>query len=160
MSKRLFLMTLCAVSTCALAQEDLSVPPSISNVPATATESATPADVYGKGARRPGESTTQAYEASQLNPTAQDVEKARAQREENRRNAGGAKREPFVSEMSGTKIQETVDNDNRVTEVTVTPGSTSIPYTMRNRSDRPIDTTPGQNPGSTLDTPKFIEFGW
>ena len=37
---------------------------------------------------------------------------------------------------------------------------TEIPYTMKNRSDRPIDNRPGADPRSTLDTPKFIQFGW
>ena len=31
---------------------------------------------------------------------------------------------------------------------------------MKNTSDRPIDNRPGADPRSTLDTPKFIEFGW
>ena len=60
----------------------------------------------------------------------------------------------------GTIIEETHDQNNRVTDVRVTPGSTEIPYTMKNRSDRPVDNRPGADPRSTLDTPKFIEFSW
>ena len=59
-----------------------------------------------------------------------------------------------------TRIETVRDQDNRVTEYIVTPGSTKIPYTIENQADRPIDTTPGGNPSGTLGTPKFIEFGW
>ena len=52
------------------------------------------------------------------------------------------------------------DQDNRVTEYVVTPGSTQIPYTMENRAERPIDTSPGGNSQGTLGTPKFLQFGW
>ena len=67
--------------------------------------------------------------------------------------------EPYISPR-GTKIEELHDQNNRLTEVRVTPGTTEIPYTMKNRSDRPIDNRPGADPRSTLDTPKFIQFGW
>ena len=59
-----------------------------------------------------------------------------------------------------TRIDEVRDPNNHVTEYVVTPGSTKIPYRIENRSERPIDTTPGGSSGGTLGTPKFIEFGW
>ena len=59
-----------------------------------------------------------------------------------------------------TKIEAVRDQDNRVTEYVVTPGSTQIPYTMENRAERPIDTSPGGNSQGTLGTPKFLQFGW
>lgn len=90
-------------------------------------------------------------EGMSLAPTEADMAKARADRER------GIK--PKV-ESKRTQIETVRDQDNRVTGYVVTPGSTQIPYTIENRADRPIDTTPGGNPSGTLGTPKFIEFGW
>jgi hypothetical protein len=59
-----------------------------------------------------------------------------------------------------TTIEEYHDQNNRVTEVKVTSGITEIPYTMENRANRQLDAAPGQNPQSTLGTPKFIKLGW
>ncbi|EJX06539.1 hypothetical protein EVA_05350, partial [gut metagenome] len=59
-----------------------------------------------------------------------------------------------------TKIETVRDQDNRVTEYVVTPGSTQIPYRLENQSERPIDNTPAGNSKSTLGTTKFIEIGW
>ena len=59
-----------------------------------------------------------------------------------------------------TKIETVRDQDNRVTEYVVTPGSTHIPYRLENQSERPIDSAPGGNSKSTLGTTKFIEIGW
>ncbi len=70
-----------------------------------------------------------------------------------------AQPEPYVSRY-GTRIEEHHDQNNRLTEVRVTPGQTEIPYTMKNRSEKPIDNRPGADSRSTLDTPKFIQFGW
>ena len=57
-----------------------------------------------------------------------------------------------------TEIEEVRDQNNRITEYVVTPGSTQIPYTVENRSDRP-STNPGHSK-DTLGTPKFINFGF
>ena len=84
-------------------------------------------------------------EGMQIAPSEADLEKARADREVH------SKR---------TTIEAVRDQDNRVTEYVVTPGSTQIPYSMQNQAERPIDSTPGGNSKSTLGTPKFIEFGW
>ena len=96
------------------------------------------------------------YEASRLEPTAEDMARARAERA---KRTDSGKVTKYRSEY-GTVIEETHDQDNRITEVCVTPGSTSIPYTMKNTSERPVDNRPGADPRSTLDTPKFIEFSW
>ena len=82
--------------------------------------------------------------------------RARARHDEEARHA---QPEPYISKR-GTKIEERHDQNNRLTEVRVTPGTTEIPYTMKNRGDRPIDNRPGTDSRSTLDTPKFIQFGW
>lgn len=84
---------------------------------------------------------------------------ARAREQRRRAQNQGAQTKPYVSDY-GTVIEERYDQNNRLTEIRVTPGSTSIPYTMKNTSDRPIDNRPGADPRSTLDTPKFIQFGW
>lgn len=103
------------------------------------------------------EPTSKAAEQNydQLEPTQEDMRRARAEQ----RHRSNAQPEPFVSKR-GTKIEEVHDQNNRLTEVRVTPGTTEIPYTMKNRSDRPIDNRPGADSRSTLDTPKFIQFGW
>lgn len=91
--------------------------------------------------------------APDLAPTAEDYAKVRAEREK-----AHVSNPTYVSNHN-TVIEEHYDN-NRLVDVTVTPGSTEIPYTMNNRGDKPIDTTPGQDPHNTLGTPKFIHFGW
>ncbi len=101
-------------------------------------------------------------EASQLEPTAEDMAKARKDAEQKRQATNRVTRyeSPKGTINAHTKIEEYHDQNNRVTEVKVTSGITEIPYTMENKSDRPIDTAPGQNPQSTLGTTKFIKFGW
>ena len=59
-----------------------------------------------------------------------------------------------------TKIEEVRDENNRVTEYVVTPGTTQSPYRIENRAERPIDSSPAGNSKSTLGTTKFIELGW
>ncbi len=133
------LLTFAAISTAAEPPE----PPAFSGqaVPAQSldTEDRTPykADSY-----------------SRLEPSAEDMARARAHRQKSK-----AQSEPFISKR-GTIIEERHDQNNRLTEIRVTPGTTEIPYTMKNTSDRPIDNRPGADPRSTLDTPKFIQFGW
>lgn len=90
---------------------------------------------------------------SNLAPTAEDYAKARAAHEK------AKVQDPKFVSKHNTVIEEHYDN-NRLVDVKVTPGSTEIPYTMTNRGDKPIDTTPGQDPHNTLGTPKFIQFGW
>lgn len=71
------------------------------------------------------------------------------------------KRTGKPSNWPKTKIVETVDNRGQVTEVTVTPMSTQIPYTMKREaqgSPQAQDTAAGK--GSTMSVPKFINFGF
>ncbi|MDO5531652.1 hypothetical protein [Sutterella sp.] len=93
-----------------------------------------------------------AQEGMSIAPTEEDMRAARDRREAGER--------PPRNNDKRTQIEEVRDANNRVTEYVVTPGTTKIPYKIENRADRPMDTTPGKNPGGTLGTPKFIEFGW
>ena len=83
-----------------------------------------------------------------LAPTDADYAKARKDREEGK----------VTRRSQRTEIEEVRDQNNRITEYVVTPGSTQIPYTVENRSDRP-STNPGHSK-DTLGTPKFINFGF
>lgn len=97
-------------------------------------------------------------DAERLEPNEEDMKRARA-RQRHAEQTRHAQPEPYVSRR-GTKIEEQLDQNNHVTGVRVTPGTTEIPYTMKNRSDQPIDNRPGADSRSTLDTPKFIQFSW
>lgn len=96
-------------------------------------------------------------EAGRLEPTEADYRQARARAEQRR--ASEEKITRYEGKY-GTRIDEYHDQNNRMTEVVVTPGTTHIPYTMENRTDRPINTEAGGNPGSTLGTPKFFKHSW
>ena len=100
----------------------------------------------GPAARKPS-----AEEANPLLPSKADMEKAREER------AHGHLPPKFDRQ---TKIEEVRDENNRVTEYVVTPGTTQIPYRIENRAERPIDSSPAGNSKSTLGTTKFIELGW
>ena len=91
-------------------------------------------------------------EAESLAPTAKDMEKAQADRKQGH--------VPPRNNEKKTKIEAVRDENNRITEYVVTPGSTHIPYTMENHAERPIDTTPGSNSQGTLGTSKLIKFGF
>ena len=94
---------------------------------------------------------SQRYEANpDLAPTDADYAKARKDREEGR-----------VEKPVGSRTQiETVrDQNNRITEYVVTPGSTRLPYSVENRSEYPASSAPGHSK-DTLGTPKFINFGF
>ena len=99
-----------------------------------------PAPQSGPAARKPS-----AEEANPLLPSKADMEKAREER------AHGHLPPKFDRQ---TKIEEVRDENNRVTEYVVTPGTTE------NRAERPIDSSPAGNSKSTLGTTKFIELGW
>lgn len=147
MRKTLIALTLgCAlIATQALAQT-VGAPPQISEQDArSARQSVQPAKQsnYDRLTER-----AKAYEVNpDLAPTEADYTKARKDRAEGRAPKKRAQ---------GTEIETVRDQDNRVTEYIVTPGSTHIPYTVENRADRPAD--PGDK--DTLGTPKFINFGF
>ena len=84
-----------------------------------------------------------------LAPSEADYAKARKDREE------GRAEKPVGSR---TQIETVRDQNNRITEYVVTPGSTKIPYSIENRSERP-NANPGHSK-DTLGTPKFINFGF
>ncbi len=83
-----------------------------------------------------------------LAPTDADYAKARQDRAEGK----------VTKRSQRTEIEEIRDQNNRITEYVVTPGSTKIPYSIENRSDRP-NVNPGHSK-DTLGTPKFINFGF
>ena len=156
LKKTIALALLAAFSACAAAADNLEAPPKITSAPTAkvpAQKSQAPARVQPRS-RSEARAT---YEASRLEPTAEDMARDREQKRRAQNEA--AKRKPYVSEY-GTVIEERYDQNNRLTEIRVPPGSTSIPYTMKNTSDRPIDNRQGAEPRSTLDTPTFIQFGW
>ncbi len=86
-----------------------------------------------------------------LVPTADDMARARELRE-----SGKAPQAP----SQYTEVRQVRDQNNRVVEYVVTPGSTHIPYTIENRSERPADDTPGHNSKSTTGTTRQIRIGW
>ncbi|MFR6360225.1 MAG: hypothetical protein ACLUNV_11940 [Sutterella wadsworthensis] len=90
-----------------------------------------PAPRSGPAARKPS-----AEEANPLLPSKADMEKAREER------AHGHLPPKFDRQ---TKIEEVRDENNRVTEYVVTPGTTQIPYRIENRAERPIDSSPAGN---------------
>ena len=162
MLKTTKLTLLAAFCTCftycasAVAADSLETPPKITPVPmAQPSKAKAPEPAQQRAKMRAQDRAT--YEASRLEPTAEDMARARQNQRDAQKNK--AKNKPYVSDY-GTVIEEKYDQNDRLTEIRVTPGSTSIPYTMKNTSDRPIDLRPGADPRSTLDTPKFIEFGW
>ncbi len=156
LKKTIAIALLTAFCSCAAAADNLEAPPKITSVP-TAKVPAQKAPAPSQAQPRSRSQARATYEASRLEPTAEDMARAREQRR--RAQTQASQRKPYVSDY-GTVIEERYDQNNRLTEIRVTPGSTSIPYTMKNTSDRPIDNRPGADPRSTLDTPKFIEFGW
>lgn len=144
---------LAGISGCLWAQVN-DAPPAY--VPPTAEVQRNAPPAPSTDVQKSNHDARETYEASRLEPSEQDMQRAREQRTKQEDSGRVTK---YRSEY-GTVIEETHDQNNRITEVRVTPGSTSIPYTMKNRSERPVDNRPGADPRSTLDTPKFIEFNW
>ncbi len=106
------------------------------------------------GSRAPRETAQEARDQAQK----LSIEEA----EQARRDLDAAKvRSKDPSFWPKTKIEETVDNRNVVTEVKVTPGSTQIPYTMK-REAQSVQTSPGLGGtrSNTMSIPKFINFGF
>lgn len=152
--RKIFTMAVLAgISSCLWAQVN-DAPPAY--VPPTAEVQRNAPPTPSTDVQKSNRDARETYEASRLEPTEQDMQRAREQRA---KQEDSGKVTKYRSEY-GTVIEETHDQNNRITEVRVTPGSTSIPYTMKNRSERPVDNRPGADPRSTLDTPKFIEFNW
>ncbi len=153
MLKKISLSILMLAAGSVYAASALEAPPVITQMPDVRTAPQTPSTV---DAPRTRQGDTRTYNASRMEPSAEDMQRARENRN---RKQSSTKTDVYVSEY-GTRIEETHDQNNRLTEIRVTPGTTEIPYSMKNTSERPIDNRPGADPRSTLDTPKFIQFGW
>lgn len=88
---------------------------------------APPAPNLNADVKRSNRDARETYEASRLEPSERDMQRAR---EERSKRVDTGKVTKYRSEY-GTIIEETHDQNNRVTDVRVTPGSTEIPYTMK-----------------------------
>ncbi len=98
------------------------------------------------------QAAAQAQDAESLAPTPSDMAKAQQDRKHGH--------VPPRNNEKQTKIEAVRDENNRVTEYVVTPGSTHIPYSMENQAEQPINTTPGSNAQGTLGTTKLLKFGF
>ncbi len=137
-------LVLAGFSMTALAAFSIDSPPTITESELAASKSVPPKPA-------PTTAENQAKQAKQL--TQEEIEKARKDLEA----AKVRSRNPELWEK--TKIEETVDNHNVVTEIKVTPGSTQIPYTMTRVP--PSNQTKGTGAGDgTMSVPKFINFGF
>ena len=87
---------------------------------------APPAPNLNADVKRSNRDARETYEASRLEPSERDMQRAR---EERSKRVDTGKVTKYRSEY-GTIIEETHDQNNRVTDVRVTPGSTEIPYTI------------------------------
>lgn len=153
MFKKITFAVFVTMAASVYAAPDIQAPPVVTPMP-TANQKASVSTPKDAPRTRQGDYAT--YNASRLEPTAEDMKRAR---ENQRRKDSVGQTKPYVSDY-GTVIEEKHDQNNRLTEIRVTPGTTEIPYSMKNTSERPIDNRPGADPRSTLDTPKFIQFGW
>lgn len=147
MRKTLIALTLsCALLATQAIAQTVGAPPQISEQDAqSARQTVQPSKQSGY------DRLTERAQAHAVNPdlapTEADYAKARKDRAEGRAPKKRAQ---------GTEIETVRDQNNRITEYVVTPGTTHIPYTVENRADRP--TEPGNK--DTLGTPKFINFGF
>ena len=123
----------------------ISAPPQISEADAQTAKDQVKAPRRATSYDKISEKARQYEVNPDLAPTDADYAKARKEGKVTRRS-------------QRTEIEEVRDQNNRITEYVVTPGSTQIPYTVENRSDRP-STNPGHSK-DTLGTPKFINFGF
>ena len=126
----------------------ISAPPQISESAAEDARDQVQAPRRASNYEKLSEKARQYEVNPDLAPTDADYAKARKDREEGK----------IERRSQRTEIEAIRDQNNRITEYVVTPGSTEIPYSIQNRSDRP-----NNNPGhskDTLGTPKFINFGF
>ena len=126
----------------------ISAPPQISEADAQTAKDQVKAPRRATSYDKISEKARQYDVNPDLAPTDADYAKARKDREEGK----------VTRRSQRTEIEEVRDQNNRITEYVGTPGSTQIPYTVENRSDRP-STNPGHSK-DTLGTPKFINFGF
>ena len=124
----------------------LSAPPQISEADAQSANDQVKAPKTAGSYEKFSEKARQYEVNPDLAPTDADYAKARKDREEGK----------VAKRSQRTEIETIRDQNNRITEYVVTPGSTKIPYSVENRSDRP-NANPGHSK-DTLGTPKFINF--
>ena len=154
MKKTLLITAIAALSlgsaafTPALAADTVSVPPQISEADAQTAKGQAKAPRASSSYDKFSEKARQYEVNPDLAPTDADYAKARQARAE------GKDKRP----SQHTEIEAIRDQNNRITEYVVTPGSTKIPYSIENRSERP-NANPGHSK-DTLGTPKFINFGF
>ena len=126
---------------------DAPVPPSFNDAP--------------DNIQRPSKSgETIEEKVTDLNQKNPDIVNSEAQSKKDLKAAQKRSKDPSL--WPKTKIEETVDNHNQVTEVKVTPMSTQVPYVMTREA--PSNKTGGSGPGTgsdnTMSIPKFINFGF
>lgn len=132
----------------AMAADPISAPPQISEADAQSAQGNVNSGHRSSSYEKLSEKARQYEVNPDLAPTDADYAKARKDREEGR----------ITKRSQRTEIETIRDQNNRITEYVVTPGSTKIPYSIENRSDRP-NANPGHSK-DTLGTPKFINFGF
>lgn len=132
----------------AMAADPISAPPQISEADAQSAQGNVNSGRRSSSYEKLSEKARQYEVNPDLAPTDADYAKARKDREEGR----------ITKRSQRTEIETIRDQNNRITEYVVTPGSTKIPYSIENRSDRP-NANPGHSK-DTLGTPKFINFGF
>lgn len=132
----------------AMAAAPISAPPQISEADAQSAQGNVNSGRRSSSYEKLSEKARQYEVNPDLAPTDADYAKARKDREEGR----------ITKRSQRTEIETIRDQNNRITEYVVTPGSTKIPYSIENRSDRP-NANPGHSK-DTLGTPKFINFGF
>lgn len=132
----------------AMAAAPISAPPQISEADAQSAQGNVNSGRRSSSYEKLSEKARQYEVNPDLAPTDADYAKARKDREEGR----------ITKRSQRTEIETIWDQNNRITEYVVTPGSTKIPYSIENRSDRP-NANPGHSK-DTLGTPKFINFGF
>ncbi len=137
-----------AASVPAMAADPISAPPQISEADAQSAQGNVNSGRRSSSYEKLSEKARQYEVNPDLAPTDADYAKARKDREEGR----------ITKRSQRTEIETIRDQNNRITEYVVTPGSTKIPYSIENRSDRP-NANPGHSK-DTLGTPKFINFGF
>ena len=137
-----------AASVPAMAADPISAPPQISEADAQSAQGNVNSGRRSSSYEKLSEKARQYADNPAFAPTDADYAKARKDREEGR----------ITKRSQRTEIETIRDQNNRITEYVVTPGSTKIPYSIENRSDRP-NANPGHSK-DTLGTPKFINFGF
>ena len=136
MRKSLFCLTIASMMTVPAvmaAPQEIAPPPQISQEAAQAAYQNAQKANAPTNYERVGEAARRHPANPDLAPSAADYEKARQDR------AAGRYVKPASKD---TEIEAVRDQNNRIREYVVTPGSTHLPYRIENRSERPVDAAP------------------